>query len=292
MDFLDDFSEIVQRQVPLAPYTSLKLGGPALVLAQPRSVEELAKLVARCRKEKSPVRVLGGGSNLLVRDEGVAGVVVRLSEPPFSTIAVQGRIVRTGAGALLSSLISETSRHGLTGLESLIGIPGVVGGAIRTNAGSRAGYVAQYIREIEAVDTEGAVQTRSSDELCLGARGDFPEDDIIVAARFELDAEATDSILKRMKKFWIHRKAHQPLSFQAAARMFRDPQGLTADQLIEQSGLQGTRVGGAEISDRHANYVVVHEGATVRDVLRLIDLIRGRVADHFGQHLELALAVW
>lgn len=292
MHFLDEFSEIVQRQVPLAPYTTLKLGGPAPVLAQPRSVEELSRLIARCYKEKAPVRVLGGGSNLLVRDEGVSGVVVRLCEPAFASIAVQDRIVRAGAGCLLSSLISEAARHGLAGLESLIGIPGVVGGALRSNAGSRAGYVTQLLREVDVVDAEGRLQTQNADELRLGAHADFPDDAIIVAARFELEAENPDSILKRMKKFWIHRKAHQPLSYQAAGRMFKDPQGLTADQLIEQSGLQGTRVGGAEISDRHANYVVVHEGANVRDVLRLIELVRGRVAEHFGQHLELAMVVW
>jgi UDP-N-acetylmuramate dehydrogenase len=292
MAFLEEFTAIVERQVSLAPYTTLKLGGPAQVLAQPRSVEELSKLIARCRAEGSPVRVLGGGSNVLVRDEGVSGVVVRLSDPAFSAIAVQDRIARAGAGALLSSLISEAARHGLAGLESLIGIPGVVGGALRSNAGSRAGYMTQFLREIEVVDASGRLQSQGADEVRLGSHGDFPEDAIIVAAKFELEAENPDSILKRMKKFWIHRKAHQPLSFQAAGRMFKDPQGLTADQLIEQSGLQGTRVGGAEISERHANYVVAHEGANARDVLRLMELVRGRVADHFGQQLELAMVVW
>src|SRR5207247_3391170 len=136
---LEGLGEIVKRDEPLALYTNLKVGGPADMLVQPRTREELAAVVQQCFLKAIPLRVLGGGCNVLVRDEGVRGVVLRLSEPAFTQITVEGKRVRAGTGALLSALISEAARHGLAGLESLIGIPGTVGGAIRGNAGDRAG---------------------------------------------------------------------------------------------------------------------------------------------------------
>src|SRR5438105_13474631 len=138
MSALDEFAEIVKRDEPLAPFTHLKLGGPAEVLAQPRSRDELAALVKHCFAERVPLRVLGSGCNLLVRDEGVKGVVLRLSEPAFTQITVEGKRARAGTGAAVSALISQTAGHGLAGLETLVGIPGTVGGAVRTNAGNRA----------------------------------------------------------------------------------------------------------------------------------------------------------
>ena len=135
---LAEFEEIIKRNEPLAPYTYLKLGGPAEMLVQPRSHEELSAVVQRCFQERIPLRVLGSGCNLLVRDEGVAGVVLRLSEPAFTEIVVEGKRARAGTGAAVSALISQTARHGLAGLETLVGIPGTVGGALRTNAGDRS----------------------------------------------------------------------------------------------------------------------------------------------------------
>jgi UDP-N-acetylmuramate dehydrogenase len=292
MPIQDDFSEIIRLQEPLAPFTYLKPGGPAQMLAQPRSAAELAKLVAQCRCEKLPLRVLGGGCNLLVRDEGVRGVVVRLSEPAFASVEVQGNRVRAGAGALLSAFISEAAKHSLSGVESLVGIPGTVGGALRGNAGSRSGAMGQVVEQVEVLDGDGQPQTLTRHEFDFDAPGSPFDDVIIVAARFTLETDSPESILKRLRKFWIHKKAHQPLSFQPAGRLFKDPRGLAADQLIEQAGLQGTQVGGAEISDRNANYLVVPPGASARDVLRLIDLVKSKVAERFGHTLELALVVW
>jgi UDP-N-acetylmuramate dehydrogenase len=288
----EEFAEIIRQQEPLAPFTYLKLGGPAQFFAQPRSVAELAKLVTRCREEKLPLHILGGGCNLLVRDEGVRGLVVRLSEPAFTGIEVKGKHARAGAGALLSALISEAARHSLAGVEALVGIPGTVGGALYANAGSRSGYIGQVVDQVEVLDARGQLQTQERHELDFDPHGSPFDDVTILAARFTLEMDSPESILKRLRKFWIHKKAHQPLSFQPAGRMFKDPQGLAADQLIEQAGLQETHVGGAELSERNANYLVVRPGASARDVLRLIDLVRSKVAERFGQTLELALVVW
>jgi UDP-N-acetylmuramate dehydrogenase len=288
----DDFSEILQAQAALAPFTTLRLGGPAQYLAQPRSVEELARLLAGCQRERLPVRVLGGGANLLVRDEGVRGVVVRLTAPAFTAVSVEGKGVRAGGGAMLSALISEAARNALAGLESLVGLPGTVGGALRCNAGTRSGYISELVEDIEALDLHGATQRLGRGDLDFGPHTSSLDEVIVLRALFRLELDSAENILKRMRKFWIHKKAHQPLSFQSALRLFRDPRGSSAEQLIEQAGLAGTHVGKAELSDRNANHVVVQSGGTARDVLRLMELVRTKVADRFGQTLEPAVVVW
>lgn len=289
---LDEFSEILQRNAPLAPFTHLKVGGPAELLAQPRSLDELSALVRRCFEERIPLRVLGCGCNMLVRDEGVTGVVLRLSEPAFTSITVEGTRVRAGTGASVAALISATTRHNLAGLETLVGIPGTVGGALRTNAGDRGGDMGQFVRLVEVLDSQGQVQVRDRDELRFTEHGSNLDDPVLVNVEFALAPDSSDAIVKRMRKAWIGRKAVQPAVFQSAGRIFKNPRGLSASALIEQTGLARTRVGGAEVSDRDANYVIVHPGATSRDVLRLIDLIRAKVQERFNVNLEQEIAVW
>jgi UDP-N-acetylmuramate dehydrogenase len=292
MGRLAEFADIIKYNEPLAPYTQLKLGGPAEMVVHPRSREEAAAVVQRCTQDQIPLRVLGGGCNVLVHDEGVRGAVVRLVAPPFTEIAVEGQRVRVGAGALLSALISEAARHSLAGLETLVGIQGTVGGAVVGNAGDRSGEIGPYVRRVEIIDERGLFQFRERDELRFAYRWSNLDDPVIISAEFELEQDRADSIVKRMRKAWIQRKAAQPLSFQAAARLFKNPRGFSASALVEQAGLRGTKVGGVELSDRDANYVVAHQGAHTRDVLRLVDLIRSRVRERFGVELELEPAVW
>lgn len=292
MHGLEEFADIVKPNEALAPYTYFKLGGQAEVLVQPRSREELAAVVRRCFDKHIPLRVLGGGCNVLVRDEGIRGAVFRLSEPAFTQITVEGKCVRAGTGAGLSALISQTARHGLAGLELLVGIPGTVGGAVRCNAGNRSGDIGQYVGRVEVLDERGAVQVRERDELRFDYRWSNLDDPVVLAVEFQLETDSADAIVKRMRKAWIHRKASQPLSFQAAGRIFKNPRGFSAAALIEQAGLAKTRVGGAEVSERDANYIVAHPGASARDVLRLIDLIRSRVKERFNVDLELDLGIW
>ncbi len=292
MPFQDAFADILRFQEPLAPYTHLRLGGPAQYLAQPRDVDELGRLLAACSQARVPWRVLGAGCNVLVRDEGVAGMVIRLSEPAFTFVESHDRLVKAGGGATLAALISHAAQQGLAGAESLIGIPGTVGGGIRVNVGSRFGAIDQIVSRVHLLDPQGELHVLEREEVTAGPQGNFLDAGIIVAAEFVLEPDNADSILKRMRRFWIHRKAQQPLSFQRAARMFKDPKGTSAEVLIMEAGLKGTRVGGAEVSDRNANYVVVHTGASARDVLRLMEMIRSRVHETSGVLLQQALAVW
>lgn len=292
MKELEEFADIVKRQEPLAPYTYFKLGGPADALVQPRSRAELAAVIQRCQQAQLLLRVLGGGCNVLVREEGVRGVVLRLSEPAFTDIQVEGKRVRAATGATLSALISQAARHNLAGLESLVGIPGSVGGALRGNAGDRSGEIGHFVHSVEVMDERGSVDVRQRDELRFAYRSSNLDEPVLVSATFELESDDADGIVKRMRKAWIQRKASQPLSFQAAGRIFKNPRGLNAAQLIEQAGLAKTRVGGAEVSDRNANFIVAHPGAVARDVLRLIDLVKSRVRERVAVDLELEIAVW
>jgi len=292
MAALADFADIVKPNERLAPYMHLRLGGPAEFLVQPRSRQELSAVVRRCFEHRLPLRVLGGGCNVLVRDEGIKGVVLRLSEPAFTQVTAQGNDVTGGTGAAVSALISQAARHGLAGLETLVGIPGTVGGALRCNAGDRAGDISQFVRQVEVLDSKGEVQVRERDELRFGYHWSNLDDPVILSAEFRLESDAPDAIVKRMRRAWIQRKASQPLSYQPACRVFRNPRALSAGALIEQAGLARTRVGGAEVSERDSNYVVIHPEATARDVLRLIDLMRSRVQERFGVELEMELTIW
>jgi UDP-N-acetylmuramate dehydrogenase len=283
---LGDFGEIVKAEEPLAPHSSWRLGGPAEALVRPRSRDELAAVVRRCFEKNVPLRVLGDGCNVLVRDEGVRGVVLRLTEPAFTEVMVEGRRVRAGAGATLAALIATAARHNLGGLETLVGTPGTVGGALRQGAADRSSELLQYATRVEVMESDGNVQQRERDELR------FLDEPVLLAAEFELEPEGADALNKRLLKSWIQRKANQPLSFQAAGRVFKNPRGLNAAALIEQAGLAGTKVGGAEVSERDASFVVAHPGATSRDVLRLIDLVRSRVQERFHVELELLITVW
>ncbi len=292
MTLSEAFPEIVRSKEPLAPYTLLRLGGPAEFLAQPRSVVELAGLLGHAAQQRMPVRVLGVGSNVLVRDEGVSGLVLRLCAPIFTTIEVDGRKVRAGSGAALSALISEAARHNLAGLETLVGISATVGGAVRCNAGDRTGEIGQYVRRVAVLDSRHQSVWREHDELRFSENHSNLDDPVIVTAEFELDADQADAIVKRMRKAWILRKAAQPYSFEAAGRIFKNPRGLQAAALIEAAGLKKTRVGGAEVSERNANYIVAGPGTTARDVLRLIELIQAKVREASGVSLERDILIW
>lgn len=292
MTSLADFSEITRRDEPLAPYTWMKIGGPAQFLIQPRTPEELVQVVKTCDQVEAPLKLLGGGSNLLVRDAGVGGVVLRIYGEPFAKVEVQGDVVRAGAGAMLTTVISHTVNAGLAGMETLVGIPGTVGGALHGNAGGRIGDIGQFVESVTALTMTGEVVTRNQDELSFGYRESNLDDLIILEATFRLQPDDPDEITRHMRKLWISKKATQPYSFQSAGCVFKNPRGMSAGLLIDQAGLRGTRIGGAEISDRHANFIVSHPGASSADVQRLIDLARSKVAEQFGVDLELEIEVW
>jgi UDP-N-acetylmuramate dehydrogenase len=292
MIFPDEFHDITRRDVPLAPYTWLKVGGPAQYLVEPRSADELADVVRTAHESGIPLRMLGGGSNVLIPDAGVSGITVRLAHEAFGSVVVESPVVRAGAGALLSHAMSQAVAAGLAGLENLVGIPGTVGGALHGNAGTRHGEVGQYVRSVTVLTATGERCVRTEDELTFGYRTSSINEPAILEVEFELTPDDPDEIARRLRKLWIMKKATQPLSFQSAGCIFKNPRGLSAGALIEQAGLKGTRVGQAEVSDRHANFVVTHDGATAAEVRTLIDLIRSKVAEIHGVDLEQEIQMW
>jgi UDP-N-acetylmuramate dehydrogenase len=293
MHSFDDFRAIVKADEPLAPHIWFRLGGPARFLARPRTLDELLGLLRRCRDERLPFKVLSGGSNVLVRDEGVDALVIHLESPAFSDVAVRDSRVEAGAAVPLTALISQTARAGLAGLEFLTGIPGTVGGALRGNAGDRQVAIGQFVRRATVIDAADEIQVRDRDDLSFDARGSNLDEPVILSAEFELEPADPEAVVRRMRRLWIIKKENQPYGHQSSGCIFKDPTpDLPAGALIDQAGLKGTRVGGAEVSDRHANFIVAQPGASSSDVLRLIDQIRQRVWQQFGYELELQIQVW
>jgi UDP-N-acetylmuramate dehydrogenase len=292
MSLAKGFEHFVKQAEPLAPHTWFHLGGPAELFAEPKTVEELQALVRRARSEGTPIRLLGGGSNVLVRDEGVAGMVVHLSAEAFGAVRIAGGVVTAGGGAKLGHVISSSVREGLAGLETLVAIPGTIGGALHGNSGTRGGDIGQWTRQATVMTRAGEIITRRREELVFAYRESSLDELVILGAEFELEEEDPEELTKRMQKQWIVRKAAQPLAHQSAGCIFKNPRGMSAGMLIEQAGLENFRIGGAEVSERHANFIVAHPGATSQDVLKLIDHVRETVMERLGIELETEIEIW
>ncbi len=292
MNSLAEFNDIIRNDEPLADHTWLKVGGPAQFFARPNTQEELVRLVSACHENEIPIRIFGRGSNLLVRDEGVSGVVLQLTGEEFSDVQIDGTSVCARSGTKLSELISHTVRAGLAGFEILAGIPGTIGSAVRGNAGGRSGDIGQYVKSVTVLTAKGEIVTREEDELEFGYRTSSINELLILEASFKLHEDDVEEITRRMRKVWIMKKATQPFSFQSAGCIFKNPRGISAGSLIDQAGLKGAKIGGAEISDRHANFIVTEEGATAGDVQRLIQMAQAKVSEQFGVDLELEIQVW
>jgi UDP-N-acetylmuramate dehydrogenase len=292
MPILSGFEHITRENEPLAPYTWLRLGGAAQYFAEPTSVAELAALVRRCHEVGLPIRMLGGGSNLLVRDEGVAGFVVSLGAAAFGHIQVSGRKLTAGGGAKLGHVISTAVRDGLAGLESLVGIPGTLGGALHTNAGTLGGDIGQCTASATVLTRKGEIVTRQKSEFRFGYRASSLDELAILEATLELEPGDSRHLTKQMQQAWILKRAEQPLFDQKTGQIFKSPGGVSAASLIEDAKLSSARVGDAEISSRNANFIVAGANATSRDVLELIEQVRKGVAERIGVELELAIEVW
>ena len=288
----DEFNEILQRDVPLADHTWLKLGGPADYLITPRDRDELVQVVRACHDGNVPVKILGAGSNVFVSDDGFRGAVIKVVEPLLGSISIDGTKVTAEGGALLSHVVSESVRAGLAGIETLVGIPGTLGGAIAGNSGGRHGDIGEVLTKVTVCSTDGTVTERTGDELTFSYRHSSINDLLILSAELQLREDDTDELTQRMKKTWIMKRSTQPLADQSAGCIFRNPRGLSAGALIEQCGLKGLASGNASISDRHANFIVTQPGASGDDIQQLIDRVRSAVSEKFGVDLELEIQKW
>ncbi len=284
--------DCVAEKVPLADRTWFKLGGPAQYFAEPSSVDELTAVVKRCRDEGLAVRLLGGGSNVLVRDEGVAGMTISLTHPGFADIKRDRNRIAVGGGAKLANVITISVGAGLGGLEPLVGIPGTVGGALHGNSGTHGGDIGQWATQATVMTRGGEILHRERNDLVFAYRQSSLDELAILDAEFELEEEDPTELTKRMQKQWIVKKANLPMAHENTGCIFKNPRGMSAGMLIDQCGLKGERVGEVEVSQRHANFFVAGAGAMAKDVLQLIDVVRNRVAERMGVELETGIEIW
>ncbi len=307
---LTDLDVNVQTDVPLGPRTWFKIGGRADYLVSPNTVEALATLTSRCRESDTPLRVLGAGANLLVDDEGVDGVVVELTAPVFRADSwihrhrpnrggEQGDGLRVMAGTRLEVLARGASRHGMRGLERLAGIPATLGGAIRMNAGGKWGEIGDLITLVGCIDLNGRQVVYQGREIEWAYRRCSIIDPVILWAELALTPDDPEQVYADYTEIMREKTASQPMGDNSAGCVFKNPPHpettgfrISAGRIIDRAGLRGLRIGGAEVSSRHANFIVAEKGCPTADVLALISRVEARVFEETGFRLERELVVW
>jgi len=292
MSWFDEFGDQVRPDVPLAPLTWFGLGGPAKYFIQPRDLAQLQAIVARLRENEIPMYVLGSGANLLVNDNGVDGAVICLNVPEFKKVQIEKNRVTAGAGKDVQKLVLECTHAGLSGLECLAGIPGSVGGELKMNAGGAFGDIGSSVETVTVMDTNGHIFVREKDDLVFEYRKSNITAKFILGAMFQLSEDDPQRIMTKVKEIWMYKKNSQPLADKSAGCIFKNPRGLSAGALIDQSGMKGSTMGGAEVSTKHANFITAKKGARAADVLGLIDLVKQRVKEKFDVKLETEVVIW
>ncbi|MDY2777812.1 MAG: UDP-N-acetylmuramate dehydrogenase [Collinsella sp.] len=277
---------------PMSRHTTFQIGGPADVLVMPRTVDQLVRVLDACAIAEAPMTVVGNGSDLLVGDRGVRGVVVLLREN-LSAIEVDGFRVTAEAGALLRDVAVASADAGLSGLEALWGIPATVGGACFMNAGAYGSQTSDVLESIQAYvpsrsGGRGSVHTFECRDLGMGYRKSRVNSDglIVLRATFRLVPDDPVAIRSSMDDYQARREEKQPLEMPSAGSTFKRPEGYFAGKLIMDAGLRGVRIGGAQVSEKHCGFVVNAGGASAADVDALIEHIRSEVHDQFGVELE------
>ncbi len=276
----------VSLNEPMRNHTTFKIGGPADLLVTPQNIEELKTALLYCRHHQVPYLVFGAGSNILVHDKGIRGVAVKISQ--LNSIEVTGQEVYAQAGIMLSDLAYKVAAFNLSGLEFAEGIPGSLGGAVVMNAGAYDGEMAHVVQEVDAIDPSGNTITFHRSQLDYGYRHSIFQRNhhIVIAARLTLKPDDEAGIMARMKDFSQRRWEKQPLEYPSAGSVFRRPPGHFVGPMIEELGLKGYSVGGAQVSCKHAGFIINNGQATANDVLQLIAFIQAAVEKEYGILLQ------
>jgi len=284
---------MAEAPVQLRSLSTLGVGGAPARYFRPASPAELAEAIEQCRREGLPWRVLGGGSNLLVEDGALPYAVVQVRAPGFDWIRRSGpHRLRVGAGVPVGRLLAHCRREGLGGLEFLAGLPGTVGGALAGNAGAWGRQVSEPLSRLWLFRPERGVRELSKDRIEFSYRSARLEGGIVVEAEFQLQPRSPELIARLMSRRMAERARRHPLDLPSAGCIFRNPPGRSAGVLLDRCGLKGLRAGGAAVSRRHANFIVNTGGASSRDVLRLIELMREAVRRRFDIELRLEVRHW
>ena len=292
MNIFSGLEEIVKTNYPLAKRTWYGLGGSADYFIRPKTVEQLKEVTRRCGKNNIPIYVMGLGSNLLISDDGLRAAVIQLESEQFAQIDFQGEEVTAWAGAELSKLVLTCVEKGLSGIEALTGIPGSVGGAVKMNAGGSFGNFGAAVESVTLMDNQGNVFEKSKPELVFDYRRTNITAKFILNARLKLNAADSEQIMRTVQEIWIYKKNSQPLNTKNSGCIFKNPRGGSAGALIDRAGLKGLQIGGAVVSEKHANFIIAEKECTSRDILRLIEAIKQRVKEQFETELELEIEIW
>ena len=292
MTLFNGLEHLVTYDEPMAARTWMRLGGPAQYFVRPQRLEDLTEVVHRCRDNDVRMYVLGEGANLLVNDAGVRGAVIHMGQGAFTDVVTEGTCLRACSGADMSKIVLSCVRKGLAGMECLTGIPGSVGGCVRMNAGGAFGDIGSIVETVHVMNEDGDVFARHRNDLAFAYRSTNIAAKFILGAEFELTEDDPQRVLKMVKQIWIHKKNTQPLGSGTAGCIFKNPRGLSAGALIDRAGMKGRRVGGAYVSQKHANFIMVDPDAKASDVMELINVVRETVHRTHEVYLELEIEVW
>lgn len=284
--------EIIEKErvlldEPMKKHTTFRVGGPADCFVMPKTIGEVKRIVTLCKEEKVPYYVLGNGSNLLVGDKGYRGVIIQIYKE-MNEIVVEGTTIKAQAGALLSKIGSTALEAGLAGFEFAAGIPGAVGGAVVMNAGAYGGEMKDILVSATVLTEDGEVLTIYKEELALGYRTSIiaKKNYIVLEAEYQLQVGDKDAIRARMDELKVQRVTKQPLEYPSAGSTFKRPEGYFAGKLIQDAGLRGFQVGGAQVSEKHCGFVINKEQATAADIVELMKQVSDKVEQEFGVRLE------
>lgn len=292
MNIFTGLEQIVETDYPLSKQTWYGLGGPADYFVRPQTVDQLQQVVQRCNENKVPIYVLGFGSNLLISDKGLKAAVIKLDSKDFKQVRFSGENVTAWAGAELSRLVLTCVEKGLSGVEALTGIPGSIGGAVKMNAGGNFGDIGAAVQSVTLMDAQGSVFEKSKPELIFDYRQTNITAKFILSAQLQLTEGTSDQIMRTVKEIWMYKKNNQPLNTKNSGCIFKNPRGVSAGALIDRTGLKGLQLGGAVISEKHANFIIAQKGCKTRDVIRLIDVVKEKVKKRFDIDLELEVEIW
>ena len=285
LNILDE--ENIKVDEPMKKHISFKVGGPADFLVKPKTEEELRNVVEFAKKENVPFIVIGNGSNLLVKDGGIRGIVIELSDN-FNNYEIDGNIIKAQSGALLAIIGRNAMKNSLTGFEFAAGIPGTLGGALAMNAGAYGGEMKQVVKAVRLMDRDGNIFELSNEEMKFEYRRSLltTKDYIVLSAVIELQPGNVEEIKEIMADYSNRRSTKQPLNFPSAGSTFKRPEGHFAAKLIDDCGLRGLNLRGAQVSDKHCGFVINSGGATAKDILDLMFIVKSTVNAKFGIMLE------
>ncbi len=290
--FFDKLASIVTEQralleEPMSKHTTFRVGGPADYFLIPETAEEVVKLVALCKEEKIPFYIIGNGSNLLVSDAGYAGAIIQIGRR-MNEISVEGTTIKAQAGALLSAIGNKALDHSLGGFEFAAGIPGCLGGACVMNAGAYGGEMKDILKSVTVLNTKGQIEELPAEDLELGYRTSLigKRGDIVLEAKMELTEKDPEEIKALMDDLRQKRMEKQPLEYPSAGSTFKRPEGYFAGKLIQDAGLKGFQVGGAQVSEKHSGFVINKDHARAADIDSLMRQVSKKVEEKFGVPLE------